>query len=72
MRDKLGRTALIHAAMNGHYPVVAFLLNKGECVFIFCLHKFTWKEANTFLLSYKMCFDYHKSVPNKLLINMFS
>merc|ERR1719427_2430979 len=29
MRDKLGRTALIHAAMNGHYPVVAFLLNKG-------------------------------------------
>merc|ERR1719427_1871588 len=29
MREKLGRTALIHAAMNGHYPVVAFLLNKG-------------------------------------------
>ena len=30
IRDKLQRTALIHAAMNGHYPVITFLLNKGN------------------------------------------
>ncbi|XP_006818908.1 poly [ADP-ribose] polymerase tankyrase-like [Saccoglossus kowalevskii] len=28
-RDKLKRTALIHAVMNGHYPVVCYLLRKG-------------------------------------------
>lgn len=30
IRDKLQRTALIHAAMNGHYPVITLFLNKGS------------------------------------------
>ena len=30
IRDKLGRTALMHAALNGHYPLVALLLHKGS------------------------------------------
>ncbi|XP_076804622.1 poly [ADP-ribose] polymerase tankyrase-like [Clavelina lepadiformis] len=29
IRDELQRTALIHAAMNGHYPVITYLLHKG-------------------------------------------
>lgn len=28
-RDKLQRTALIHAAMNGHLTVMSYLLHKG-------------------------------------------
>ena len=29
-RDVLGRTAVMHAALNGHYPLVSYLLNKGS------------------------------------------
>ena len=33
-KDVLGRTALMHAALNGHYPIVAYLLNKVKNVLL--------------------------------------